>query len=203
MFDTAKSQGEKVSHDVQESFQAPRKPAYSGHETPETSSRPKLNDSGRESLKPTGRMSNTMGSEGSVFSQVKNFLAEAGHAAGEAPAKVTGVVGPITGPSGLSRFVFDEMLNIVAPQNPLPLNEVSNALDEEIYVADAPQDKSTTDSKSTEVVAQSLPSQENQGLRPGEVSMGVGALPGKSTEAGVADLRDEKGEPAANSMKQT
>lgn len=95
------------------------------------------------------------------------------------------------------------MLTIVAPQKPLPLNEVSNALDEEIYIADAPQDRSTTDSKSTEVVAQSLPSQENQGMPPGEVSMGVGALPGKSTEAGVADLWDEKGEPVANSMKQT
>jgi hypothetical protein len=40
-----------------------------------------------------------MGSEGSVFSQVKNFLAEAGQAAGESPAKVTAVVGPLVVPS--------------------------------------------------------------------------------------------------------
>ncbi len=38
----------------------------------------------------------------------------------------------------------------------------------------------------------SLPSNEPAGARPGERSSGVGALPGKSTETGVAVLPDEK-----------
>jgi hypothetical protein len=42
--------------------------------------------------------------------------------------------------------------------------------------------------------APTLPSQENQGMLPGETSGGVGALPGKLSEAGVAippDVRSE------------
>lgn len=44
------------------------------------------------------------------------------------------------------------------------------------------------------LVAQTQPSHENQGMLPGEVSAGVGALPGSSKEEGVALLPDEKGE---------
>ncbi len=40
----------------------------------------------------------------------------------------------------------------------------------------------------------SLPSNEVAGALPGERSTGVGALPGKSTEAGVAVLPEEKSE---------
>jgi len=39
-----------------------------------------------------------------------------------------------------------------------------------------------------------LPSQENQGRLPGETPAGVGALPGKESETGVAVLSDERGE---------
>jgi hypothetical protein len=41
---------------------------------------------------------------------------------------------------------------------------------------------------------QTLPSQENQGARPGEVSAGAGALPGKKDEAGVAVPPDVRGQ---------
>ena len=37
-----------------------------------------------------------------------------------------------------------------------------------------------------------MPSKEVEGAKPGDFSTGVGALPGKSTEAGVAVLPDEK-----------
>ena len=80
-------------------------------------------------------------------------------------------------------------LTTVAPRKPLPVNAVSDALDEEIYTSNGAHDKSVGDIAQE----QTLPSQENQGMRPGEVSMGVGALPGKSTEAGVAVLPDERG----------
>ena len=115
-----------------------------------------------------------------MFSQVKNFLAEAGQAAGDSTSPLSSVIAPVTGPSESQQNTSVKELIPVVPQQPLPLKEVSKALDEEIYTA-AGTGKS---------VEHSLPSQENQGIRPGEVSM----LPGSSSEAGVAVLPIEKGE---------
>lgn len=39
-----------------------------------------------------------------------------------------------------------------------------------------------------------MPSEEPLGAKPGEHTSGVGALPGKSTETGVAVLPEEKGQ---------
>jgi hypothetical protein len=126
---------------------------------------------GRASKSDLPRVPGTAGSDGSVLHQAKGFMQDIVGALREELTghPTAGGVGGVAGTSGTTASKRKWILLFDFPQiDLLP----------EIPVAPA----------------KSLPSEEPLGAKPGDRSAGVGALPGLSTETGVAVLPEEKSE---------